>query len=96
MKLYICGRISGETEYRLKFLLAEERLFKSGYYPVNPAACVPGTADWPLAMRQAIRLMLRCDGVALLPDWEESRGAKIEEALARELGMDVRPIGEWE
>jgi hypothetical protein len=46
-------------------------------------------------MKTVVREMLTCDGVALLPDWKESRGAKIEERLARELEMDVRNISEW-
>jgi hypothetical protein len=39
--------------------------------------------------------MLNSDGLALLPDWEESKGARIEERLAREVGIPVKPIEEW-
>jgi len=46
-------------------------------------------------MKQDIREMLRCDGVALLPSWEESRGARIEARLAGELGMTARPLSWW-
>jgi hypothetical protein len=40
--------------------------------------------------------MLQCDGVALLPDWKQSKGAKIEERLARELSLDVRTCEVWQ
>jgi hypothetical protein len=75
--------------------LSLNKLYDAGYYPVNPASCIPANTDWFQAMREAIALMLRCDGIALLPDWRQSRGAKIEVRLARELGMDVRLLDGW-
>jgi Domain of unknown function (DUF4406) len=35
------------------------------------------------------------DAVALLPDWQESRGASAEAAVARALRIIVRPVGEF-
>jgi hypothetical protein len=94
-KIYLSGKITGDEEYRIKFLRAENKLYNAGYYPVNPAAFVlPGT-PWEEAMRRVLALMLRCDGVALLFDWRGSKGAKIEERLARDVGMTVKPFEEW-
>jgi hypothetical protein len=95
IKLYLCGRITGDDNYRAKFLEAENTLYETGFYPVNPAACVPANTEWNHAMRTAISLMLRCDGVALLPDWKQSKGAKIEARLARDLGIAVKAAKEW-
>jgi hypothetical protein len=95
MNIYISGRKTGDYNYREKFLDAEKRLRDAGYNPCNPAALpVPG-ADWNGAMRAALRLMLESDGVALLPDWQKSKGAKIEARLAREVGIPAKPIEEW-
>ena len=38
-------------------------------------------------LRADVVLLAQCDAVALLPGWEESRGAKLEYLLARELSM---------
>jgi hypothetical protein len=95
LKLYVSGLITGDANYQEKFLKAENTLREAGFEPVNPAARVPPDRDWSQAMRVVAGLMLECDGVALLPDWEESRGAKIEARLAREVGIPVKPVGEW-
>jgi hypothetical protein len=95
MKIYISGKISGDNNYRKKFLEAENALYDAGHYPLNPAACVADGTNWTSAMRTALRLMLDSDGVALLRDWKSSHGAKIEVRVAHEVGLPVRPINEW-
>jgi len=94
-KIYICGKVTGDPNYQDKFLEEENRLISLGYTPFNPAACIPNKTKWSEAMRMAIRMMLLCDGVSLLPNWKKSKGAKIEARLARELGIDVRDNVKW-
>jgi hypothetical protein len=96
IKLYICGRITGDDRYYDKFLEAENELYEAGFAPINPAACVPPALDWNRAMRKALGLMLQCDGVALLDDWNNSKGAKIEANLAKAVGLPIKSIHEWE
>jgi hypothetical protein len=96
LKLYLCGQVTGDDDYRVKFMRAENKLYDAGFYPVNPAACIPAGTEWRQAMREAISIMLRCDGVALLSDWKASRGAKIEASLAYSIGIPVKSISEWE
>jgi len=93
--IYICGKVTGDPNYREKFLKEDDRLFSLGYEPVDPTACISSKESWSKAMKLAIRMMLLCDGVSLLPDWRKSKGAKIEKRLARELGMDVRDSRKW-
>jgi hypothetical protein len=93
--LYLCGPVTRDENYRSKFLEAGGKVFNAGFHPVNPAAAISAGAEWGQAMREAVGLMLRCDGVALLPGWEDSRGARIEERLAREVGITVKPLEEW-
>ena len=40
----------------------------------------------------AIEMLLRCDGVVLLPNWEQSKGARNEEVTARRNGL---PVYQW-
>jgi len=95
-KIYICGKVTGDPNYREKFLKEDDRLSSLGYEPVDPTACISSKESWSKAMKLAIRLMLLCDGVSLLPDWRKSKGAIIESSLARELGIAVRDSKEWE
>jgi hypothetical protein len=95
MKLYISGKITGDNDYRRKFIFAGIDLCAAGYNAVNPVLYVKPGTDWNAAMRTALKIMLDCDGVALLSDWLESKGAKIEAGFARELGIPVKPIEEW-
>ena len=95
-KIYIAGKITGDPDYRAKFRAEDERLRALGYDTVNPAELVPEGTPWDMAMRTVIKAMLDCDGVSLLPGWRNSRGAVIEECLARLLKMDVREIAGWD
>ncbi len=46
-------------------------------------------ATWSDCMRIDLKALMDCDGILVLPDWQGSRGAKLEIKIACELGMDV-------
>jgi hypothetical protein len=48
---------------------------------------------WSWYMREALKMMLECDEVVLLPAWETSRGARLERLVADALGIAV---SEWQ
>jgi len=95
LRIYIAGKITGVPDYKVKFLTAENHLFDYGYEPINPAV-ISSSLNWYGAMREALRMMLLSDGVALLPCWKKSKGAKIEVKLAKLIGMPIREIAKWE
>jgi len=93
--IYISGKVTGDLNYMVKFYKAELSLDTAGYEPVNPTALISSKEEWRSAMKKAIRLMLLCDGVALLPDWRKSKGAKIEFKIAKMIGLPIKPLYQW-
>jgi hypothetical protein len=78
------------------FMAAEEVLRGAGYEVRNPARNGQGDGlAWEDYVRRDLRDLLDCHAVALLPDWENSRGATLEVYVAKNLLMDVRPLEEW-
>lgn len=91
-KIYISGQISGLTpeEYAPLFQAAEKRLKEQGYDVVNPLnnGLAPGE-PWREHMKADIRLLLECNGIYMLPNWEVSTGATLERNIAQTLGLEV-------
>ena len=48
---------------------------------------------WADYMRADIRALLDCEAIALLPGWDQSRGARCEVSIAEDLGMRRVEIG---
>ena len=94
-RVYIAGPMTGLPEHNFPaFHAAAERLRKAGWEVVNPAENFGGRTNLPREryLREDVAQMVRCDAIALLPGWENSRGAKLEYLLARELGLKVIDI----
>lgn len=91
------------ADYVRRFSEAEKILRKHGYGVINPCnvwACrwpwIYRAMEWVLGKRLAyaavlaydlLLLMTRADGIAMLPGWEQSRGARIENYTARHFPM---------
>ncbi len=91
-RIYIAGPMTGLVEHNFPaFHAAADRLRRAGWDAVNPAENFDGRTDLPREtyLRADVALLVGCDAVAMLAGWEDSRGAKLEYLLARELGMPV-------
>lgn len=96
MMLYVCGPVSGRPRLnRPAFERAALRLEEAGHAAILPHWFVPPDAEWQAAMRRCVETLVKCDGVALLADWQESKGARIECRLAKELGMQAATVDLW-
>lgn len=96
-RLYLAGPMTNLPEKNYPAFHAEAaRLRALGYTVVSPAEIhlVDGL-PWADYMKVDIPLMLSCDGVARLPGWEASKGARIECQLAEDLGLPVSDCSEF-
>lgn len=90
VKIYISGKISGLPNYAEKFAAAEAELTEKGYDVVNPLnnGIAPGE-PWHVQMKADIRLLLNCDAIFMLDNWEKSTGAALEHEIAFWLGLSI-------
>lgn len=91
-KIYISGQISGLTrpEYVANFLAAARLLNAQGYDVVNPLFNgVDATQPWQVHMKADIRLLIECDAIFMLSNWELSNGATLEREIAKGLGLRI-------
>jgi hypothetical protein len=97
MRLYVSGPMTGKPDLnKPAFAEAAGALHAAGFDVVNPAAWTGGPDySWEDYMRVDLRLLLDCDGVAVLPGWLRSRGARLEVHVARNLGLPIKRVHEW-
>lgn len=77
MKVYIAGKITGNGRYREEFAEAERKVRAMGHIALNPAALPEGMepADY---MRICMAMLDSADAIAIMRNWTESTGARIE------------------
>lgn len=95
-KLYLAGPMSGLPDCNYPtFNYNAKLLEEAGYTVVNPAQSQLSEAYYTDFLREDLRLLLDCDGVATLKRWEGSVGARNEVMVAGVLGMPVNTVGYW-
>ena len=93
MKVYISGPITNKNNYRIDFFFCVLQLKKMGYQVCNPATfsqeiesdilyCFGRKPTYNEYMKFAIKKLLDCDAITMLPDWQESKGATAERQIA--------------
>lgn len=96
MLLYVAGPLRAKNE-RTQFEHCDTayrvaaRLWEMGHVPICPHTATLIEAQCRCDFRDYLagdfKIIARCDGLVLLPYWEESEGAVEEEAYARSLGI---------
>jgi hypothetical protein len=90
--LYISGKISGRQlgEAQHHFFTHQKLIEKKGYRVINPFDLHEHeNKTWEEFMRVDVKALCDCDGIIMLNGWEDSRGAKLELLIAKELGLSV-------
>lgn len=101
MRWYLSGPMSGYPGHNFPaFVVAAAHLRGLGY-DVLSAHEIPhdqpdgvGSLPWERYMRTDLKALLDCDGVIVLPGWEQSRGAKLEITVAMGLGLPIKFYGQ--
>lgn len=87
-RIYLSGPVTGIKDFNYPAFRAEAaRLRALGYIVENPAEN-PAQSSWGDYMKVALRQMLTCDVIAVLPGWAKSRGAWLEVSIAERVGME--------
>lgn len=100
-RLYIAGPMTVMPDFNYPaFNQAEIALTLAGYGVLNPTTGEePPSADdtrtWSWFLRRALKQVTDADGIALLPGWEDSRGAQLETQVAQALDMPILPVRVW-
>lgn len=96
MKMYLSGPTTGKKDSKA-FKVAAERLRGLGFTVVNPMELEePGQTSVEMHRRIAIRELTGCDLVVQLRGWFGSVDARLEEYIARRLGIECREYREMD
>lgn len=98
MRLYIAGPMTGLPEFNYPaFFAAADLLAEVGIESINPARTEgrEGMSEWRDFMRASLRDLADCDGIVLLPGWQNSRGAAMEYRIGLDLDLPVKRLQEW-
>lgn len=90
-RLYLAGPMTGFEDFNFPAFNKMAAVLRArGYVVENPAehGVVDG-AEWADYMAYDLTRLGLCGQVAVLPGWENSKGARLEVHIARELGMKV-------
>ena len=105
MIIYLAGPMSGLPRHNFEaFDAAQKQLESEGHCVISPANLSRGLGltDWDGetlvlndtqryadGMRRDVQAIMLCHQIVVLDGWAESRGAKVEVALAQILGIPV-------
>ena len=111
-KIYIAGPMTGIKDWNFPaFFAAEKQLENLGYDVVNPAHNDGATVQealesagspespnnlWSYYMKRDLPHVMDCDMICLLPGWQKSKGASLEVAVAKAIGLPLMVLKDGE
>lgn len=97
MRIYLAGPMRGYPGNNFEAFDKVEKMWReAGHDPVSPAQlsrASGGPKDAPEYIREVMvvdtAVICRCDALAVLPRWENSRGSLMEVALANSIEIPI-------
>ena len=89
MRIFISGPMTGYENFNYPaFNAAATKLRFAGHHVENPAENpAPACGSWVAYMELSLAQLVTCNAIVLLPGWEQSKGARLEYAVARAMGL---------
>lgn len=88
--IYVAGKMRGLPDLGIPiFAKAADQLRSQGYAVFNPAAANLEGTPLNRIMAYVLGQLCECDGIAMLPGWWRSGGARIEWLLAKYLKLKI-------
>lgn len=92
-KIYISGKITG-LDIKVAEALFEDmenKLSAAGHIPINPCKVLPYHPDhtWKTYMIEDIKALFECDAILMMENFSDSKGARMERAIAEHLGLPI-------
>jgi len=93
-RIYISGKITGlDIDYASMLFENASRYLKEKYNceVINPMKEIPYKKGktWEQYMIDDINLLFGCDSIFMLDNWEDSKGARVECSIAKELSKTI-------
>lgn len=89
MRIYLSGPMSGIAGNNFPAFRQWAALLRADGFDVVSPAEIQDSGSWELCLRADLRELCTCEGIALMPGWESSKGANLELHVAHRLGMKV-------
>lgn len=82
MKIFISGKITGDSNYKEKFNKIASKLESQGHIVFNPSILPFGLTNEEY-IKIGFSMLECCDSIFMLKDWKDSRGATLEYQYAK-------------